>query len=399
MKYFQEKLDFSRLWSEVYRIAERKLVWRAASISAYDSRSYRGGLLRILIPGNMGYVGPAVVRRLRARYPNAEIIGFDMGYFAHCLTGVSKLPEAELSAQWFGDLRDLESGLLEGCDAVVQLAAISNDPISNAFSEVTRKINQEASLTLASMAAKAGVRKFVFASSCSVYGVADGPARREEDPPNPITPYAISKIGAEQGLCQLDTDMQITCLRFGTACGMSARLRLDLVLNDFVASALSTGRIKVLSDGTPWRPLVDTADMALAVEWAIERKEESGGRFLVVNMGSDVANYQVADLAHAVAEALPGTDVSINHAAPDDSRSYRVDFGLYKRLAPQHQPRVTLQQSVAELVAGLRAMSFRDRDFRHSRLIRLRVIEQHVAERRLDSKLRWISSKPREAVS
>jgi UDP-glucose 4-epimerase len=346
--------------------------------------------MRILITGNMGYVGPALVRRLRANDPDAEIIGFDTGYFAHCLTGVTELPEIALSAQWFGDVRDMRPEFLEGCDAVIHLAAISNDPMGTRFSETTKSINQDASLALAALAADAGVRSFVFASSCSVYGVASGEARREEDPLDPITAYSISKVGTEQGLRQLDGDMQITCLRFATACGWSDRTRLDLVLNDFVASALSIGRITVLSDGTPWRPLIDTADMALAIEWAVGRKEVDGGRFLIVNVGSDIANYQVSDLAHVVAEALPGTDISINREAPVDSRSYRVDFALYRRLAPQHQPCVTLQQSVADLVAGLRAMNFRDGDFRSSPMVRLREIERHVAERRLDSKLRWI---------
>ena len=187
--------------------------------------------MRILITGNMGYVGPAVVRRLRTSYPHAELIGYDTGFFAHCLTGASLLPEAALSAQFFGDVREIRPDLVKGCDAVVHLAAISNDPMGNSFADVTSAINQDASVDLARMAAAAGVKAFVFASSCSVYGVADGPPRREEDPLNPITAYARSKIGTEVGLQQIAGDITITCLRFATACGMSDRLRLDLVLN------------------------------------------------------------------------------------------------------------------------------------------------------------------------
>src|SRR5262249_43047785 len=163
---------------------------------------------------------------------------------------------------------------------------------------------------------------FVFASSCSVYGIADERARRENDPLGPVTAYAKSKVGAEQDLAALDTRMTVTCLRFATACGMSDRLRLDLVLNDFVACALARGEITVLSDGSPWRPLIDVADMARAIDWAIQRRPEEGGRYLVVNTGSNDRNYQVRDLAHAVAKALAGTTVSINSKAPVDSRSY-----------------------------------------------------------------------------
>lgn len=355
--------------------------------------------MKILITGNMGYVGPAVVRQLRASYPEAELIGFDAGFFAHCLTAAPRLPETLLSRQIFGDVRDIGVDLLSGVDAVVHLAAISNDPMGNSFAHVTRAINQDASLGLAKAAAEAGVRSFVFASSCSVYGVADGPARREGDPLNPITAYAVSKIGTEEGLRTIGGEMVVTCLRFATACGMSDRLRLDLVLNDFVAGALTSGRITVLSDGTPWRPLIDTADMARAIDWAIARPAAQGGQCLTVNAGTDAANYQVADLAAAVADALPGTVVSINHAAPADSRSYRVDFGLYAQLAPRHQPIVTLRQSISELIDGLRAMAFADADFRNSQLIRLRVIERHMMAGRLSPQLRWgDNAELREAV-
>src|SRR5262249_19781664 len=156
---------------------------------------------------------------------------------------------------------------------------------------------------------------------------------------NPLTAYARSKIATEASLRQLDlAGMTTTSLRFATACGMSDRVRLDLVLNDFVACALTSGEISVLSDGTPWRPLINVRDMARAIEWAISRKAETGGQFLALNVGSDCWNYQVKDLAYAVADSVPGTKVSINTAAPPDGRSYKVDFGLFGELAPKHQP-------------------------------------------------------------
>jgi nucleoside-diphosphate-sugar epimerase len=254
---------------------------------------------------------------------------------------------------------------------------------------VTMEINQDSSISLARRAAQAGVRNYVFASSCSVYGVASGGPRKESDPLNPMTAYARSKIGTERELAAFDGDMAVTCLRFATACGMSDRLRLDLVLNDFVACALSQHRITVLSDGTPWRPLIDVEDMARAIDWAITRSADNGGRYLAVNVGSDDRNYQVRDLAHAVAESVGDTEVSINLDAPADSRSYQVDFARFASLAPAHQPQVTLARSIANLTEGLRRMGFSDAQFRSSNLIRLNVLQDHIAHKRLNANFQW----------
>jgi nucleoside-diphosphate-sugar epimerase len=346
-------------------------------------------MMKILITGNMGYVGPVVAAHLRARFPEAELIGYDLGLFAHCLTTTAGLPETVLDAQHFGDVRDLPAGLLQGADAVVHLAAISNDPMGNRFEEPTLQINAESSLRLAALAKDAGVRAFVFASSCSVYGFAEGGARREQDPLNPLTAYARSKIATEEGLRASNTgEMVVTCLRFATACGMSPRLRLDLVLNDFVAGAIATGEISVLSDGTPWRPLIEVRDMARAIEWAILREAPQGGRVLSVNAGSDGWNHQVRDLAQAVAAEVPGTRVSIATDAPPDRRSYRVDFSLFRRLAPNHQPQIGLAEAVRDLRAGLTAVGFADADFRQGPQIRLKVLDGLLASGRLDRSLR-----------
>lgn len=355
--------------------------------------------MRVLITGNMGYVGPAVVRHFRETFPAATIDGFDNGYFAHCLTGAVQLPERKLDRQFYGDVRDLDESALKGYDVVVHLAAVSNDPMGSRFAAVTRAINQDTSARIGRAASAAGVGHFVFASSCSVYGVAEGGPRREGDPLNPVTDYAASKIGTERELEAIGGDMTVTCLRFATACGMSDRLRLDLVLNDFVAGALATGQITVLSDGTPWRPLIDTADMARAIEWGATRSVDTGGRFLVVNAGIDSANYQVRDLANAVAAALPGTSVSINTEAPADSRSYQVDFGMFATLAPRHLPQVTLARSIEHLIAGMRRMGFSDPDFRASPLIRLRVLQDHIASGRLSEALSWLTPSDTAAIA
>ncbi|WP_234240276.1 NAD-dependent epimerase/dehydratase family protein [Billgrantia desiderata] len=346
-------------------------------------------MMKILVIGNMGYVGPAVVRELSLKHPDAVLHGYDNAYFAHCLTGADSFPERYLARQYLGDVRHLPEGMLEGYTAVVQLAAISNDPMGSRFAEVTREVNQEASIRIARQAAREGVRQFVFASSCSVYGVASGEPRKETDPLSPMTAYAMSKIGTEEALADLPGDMVITNLRFATACGMSARLRLDLVLNDFVACALSQRKITVLSDGTPWRPLIDVADMARAIDWAVQREADNGGRVLSVNAGSNQRNHQVRDLAEAVAQAIPGTTVSINEKAAVDSRSYRVDFSHFERLAPGHQPQMTLRDSIHGLIVGLAKMNFVDANFRNSSLIRLRVLQDHVDQGRVTESLEW----------
>ncbi len=350
--------------------------------------------MQILITGNMGYVGPVLVRHLRARYPDAVLIGYDSGLFAHCLTACDALPETLLDRQIFGDIRDIDAEMLAGCDAVVHLAAISNDPMGDRFAAPTDQVNYRASLRLAELARNEGVFNFVFASSCSVYGAASPGARTEADGVNPISAYARSKIATEQGLRQMfRAGMTVTCLRFATACGMSDRLRLDLVVNDFVACALATGEITVLSDGTPWRPLIDVTDMSRAIEWAATRPSSRGGDMLVVNVGADDWNFQVRDLAAAVAAQVPGTTLSINRDAPPDRRSYRVDFSLFRSLAPEYVPVATLAGTIGRLRDGLTAMGFSDRRFREGRYIRLQVLGEHAAAGRIDADMGMVRCK------
>lgn len=355
-------------------------------------------LNKVLITGNLGYIGSAVVRSLREAYPQATLVGADTGYFAHQTTvdpSIRADPTGRPDEQLLVDMRDLPSELLQGVDAIVHLAAVSNDPMGKAFEKVTRDVNYGATLDLARRAAESGVASFVFASSCSMYGTADDRPRTEDSELKPITAYARSKVQAERDLRELAGDgMRVTSLRFATACGMSDRLRLDLVLNDFVASALVTGTIVVLSDGKPWRPLIHVEDMARAIQWAVARE---GDEFVAVNTGSDHWNYQIRDLAHAVSEVLPETEVSINTNAEPDKRSYAVDFGLFRQLAPDHQPRVDLETAVRDLADGLRTMGFDDPDFRQSDLMRLRALTGLRESGRLDADLRWVGGGPAPA--
>ena len=349
-----------------------------------------GGSMKLLITGNLGYVGPSVVKRLRMSHPQATLIGYDIGYFASQLTNEDLIPECYLDQQYFADVRNFPDSILKDVDAIVYLAAISNDPMGNKYEAVTLDINYRSTLALATKAKEAGVNALVFASSCSTYGFAESEAMTENSPLNPLTAYAKSKVYTEKGLQDLATDQfRITCLRFSTACGMSERLRLDLVLNDFVASAVASRKITILSDGTPWRPLIHVKDMARAIDWAIERPLSANGPFLVVNVGMNEWNYQVKDLAEAVARIIPGTEVSINKNAQPDKRSYRVNFDLFRALAPKHQPLYDLDMTIKELKEGLEAISFKEKEFRNTNFMRLKIIDSLREQGYLDEHLKW----------
>ncbi|MCA9500313.1 MAG: SDR family oxidoreductase [Nitrospirales bacterium] len=347
--------------------------------------------MNILITGNLGYVGPAVIQRLRESFSGATLIGLDMGFFANCLTVPGMVSRRQVDIQYFADVRNPPDEVLQDVDAIVYLAAISNDPMGALFEDVTANVNHHAAYDLAVKAKTRGVKSFVFASSCSVYGFAEG-ARDEDSPLNPLTAYAKSKLGAEQDLSRLaDERFIVTCLRFATACGMSERLRLDLVLNDFVASALVNGEIVILSDGTPWRPLIHIKDMAKAIEWGIRRPRRNGGEALSINVGSNQWNYQVRKLAEAVAQVIPGTTISINEGAQPDRRSYQVSFDRFVKLAPEFQPSIDLETAIVELKDGMKAISFNDKDFRHSQLIRLNLLKQLKAAQLVTENLDWVT--------
>lgn len=348
--------------------------------------------MKVLITGNMGYVGPSVIDQLKRSFPDITLIGFDSGYFAHCLTGPRRFPEIGLANQYFGDMRKFPKEILAGIDAIVHLAAISNDPMGNRFEDVTLDINYRASVALAKSAKAAGVKSFVFASSCSVYGISDGDGLRSEASElSPLTAYAKSKILTENELKALaDNNFNVSCLRFATACGASDRLRLDLVLNDFVASAVSKKEITILSDGTPWRPLINVKDMARAIEWGVVRKIDNGGAFIAVNVGRSDWNVQVKELADAVAEQVGDVAVSVNPNAAPDKRSYRVDFSLFKSLAPNHQPLLGLRETIAGLKEQVENLNTDISSFRDSDFMRLKVLTGLQSRRLLSEKLEWI---------
>jgi len=327
-----------------------------------------------------------VAKHFRNLYHNAYLAGYDIGFFIQNYTPNGIVGDTLLDKQYFGDVRNLDTTILGGFDAVIYLAAISNDPMGNAFEQPTLDINFKSAIAVAEKAKQERVKHFVFASSCSVYGFADIAPRTESSEVNPLTAYAKSKVNAEQALRPLaDQNFRVTCLRFATACGYSDRLRLDLVLNDFVASAIANKKITILSDGTPWRPLIHVKDMARAIDWAIQRKE--GGNFLVINTGSNQWNYQVKELAEAVQKLFNDVEVSINTNAQPDKRSYKVSFDLFEQLAPEHQPQISLNSAVEDLKNGLLSMNFSDADFRQSSLMRLKMIQQLMDNGIVDNNL------------
>lgn len=347
--------------------------------------------MRIVVTGCSGYVGPFVTRALRSSTSRAELIGIDAGFFAAQHEGEGPSPMVDMDEVHFVDVRDVKSHHFRGVTSVIHLAALSNDPMGDRYAELTHEVNQVQTIRIAEIARNEGVRFFTFASSASVYGAGSSVPRTESSELAPQTAYARSKVDSELGLQQLaNRDFLVTCLRFATACGWSPRIRLDLVLNDFVAAAITTGVITVLSDGTPWRPLIHVRDMARAIEWSVSAEREVLDPYLLTNVGREDWNYQVRDLAEAVAKTIGGIQVHINREAQADARSYRVDFERWRGLAPNHQPVETLEGTIRELADHLRQLRDLDAGFRGSPRVRLHQLQQLRDHGYLDENLRWI---------
>lgn len=343
--------------------------------------------MRVIVTGHQGYVGPVFARHVAEREQGWRLTGIDIGFFADQMTGPD--PARYFAREIRADVRALPDDVLRGADAVVYLAAVSNDPMGVEFETATMQINADAAVTLAERCRSLGIRRFVFASSCSIYGAAGEAARTENDKVSPLTAYARSKVEAERRLCPLAGEtLSITCLRFATACGASPRLRLDLVLNDFVASAVQNARIEVLSDGSPWRPLIHVEDMARAIEWALTR---GGAPLLNVNVGSQQWTWQIGSLAREVGSVLGDIEVSINRAAQPDSRSYRVDFSLFRCLAPDHQPQKDFGAAVRELRDMIDRIDFGGQPFRKSQHLRLNALRELKLAGELSPELRRVA--------
>ncbi|HUG86474.1 MAG TPA: SDR family oxidoreductase [Euzebya sp.] len=340
--------------------------------------------MHILLTGHLGYIGAVMAPFLSAA--GHDVTGLDTGYFADCVMG----PPPEAIPELRMDLRDVSPADLEGFDAVIHLAALSNDPVGDLEPEQTYDINHRASIHLARCAKQAGVGRFLYSSSCSIYGKAGSSSALDETAPfAPVTPYAESKVRVERELFALaDDDFVCVSLRNATAYGWSPLLRTDIVLNDLVAWAVLTGEIKVQSDGTPWRPIVHIEDISRAFLAALEAPA-AVVQAQAYNVGRDKENYQVADIAAIVGETVPEATVTITGEAGSDPRSYQVDFSKITRDLPAFQPQWTAHQGAAQLAEAYRSMGLTMETFQQ-RYKRLPVLRAHRASGLLDDRLRWI---------
>ena len=347
--------------------------------------------MKLLVTGNLGYIGSELGKQIKGHFLNAELVGCDLGLFKQCLTANSRAGDTFYDIQYYMDVRDITKDFIKGYDAVVCLAAVSNDPISKDFEKATHSINLQSSFQLAQLCVDEGVSKFVFASSCSMYGSGGSKAKIESDKTDPLTAYAKSKIGFENKIKETihSQNTDFIFLRFSTACGISDRLRLDLVLNDFVAGAVKYKKIKILSDGSPLRPLIDVKDMCQAIIWAIKKPKEKKSR-LSINIGSNKLNYSVLELAHKVKEHIPDTDIIINDNAQPDKRSYKVDFSLYKRIGGDYYPKMTIDKTIDELINQIKSIDLPPEDFSNSKFIRLNHLRSLLKSKCINKELRWI---------
>jgi nucleoside-diphosphate-sugar epimerase len=337
----------------------------------------------VLITGHKGYIGSVMTPLFEAA--GHQVVGLDTGYFNECSLSDDGTPVSELKQ----DIRELEARDLAGFDAVVHLAALSNDPIGNLNGDWTASINRDASIHLAELARAARVERFLFSSSCIMYGMTEAAVVTEESQLDPRTEYARSKVASERGIAALATDrFSPVFLRNGTVYGLSPRMRLDTVLNDFVAQAFLYGKVVVTSDGSPWRPVIHVQDVARSFLHVLDGPVGLIHN-AVFNNGADHLNYQISELANIVAQAVPGATVEIHAAAGADQRTYKASFSKIRETFPDFSFRWDAGAGAKQLYDAYREVGLSLEDYEGKRFNRLRWLKYLIDVKRLDDSLRW----------
>jgi nucleoside-diphosphate-sugar epimerase len=338
--------------------------------------------MRVLVTGHNGYIGTVMVPLLLAE--GFEVVGMDSDLFERCTFG-GPVPDVPTLRK---DIRDVDPSDLEGIDAVIHLAGLSNDPLGNLNPELTYDINHHASLRLARAAKQVGIERFLFYSYCSTYGSAGDKVLNEEADFNPVTPYGHSKVLVEQDLAKLaDDNFSPTYLRNATAYGVSPRLRFDLVLNNLVAWAITTGRIFIKSDGTPWRPIVHIEDISRAFV-AVLRAPRALVHNEAFNVGRSDENYQIRDLADIVKEIVPNCEIEYAPDGAPDKRCYRVDFSKISRVLPEFKPQWTARLGARHLFETYQNVGLKLEDFEGARYKRIDHLQLLMSNGVIDGTLR-----------
>jgi nucleoside-diphosphate-sugar epimerase len=339
--------------------------------------------LRIMVTGHLGYIGSVMVPMLRAL--GHEVVGLDNGLFEECKFG--RAPVSILNIR--KDIRDVDVSALKGFDAVIHLAALSNDPLSDLNPENTYVINYRASVRLAKLAKEIGARRFLFSSTCSVYGEASSEMLTEESKTNPITAYADSKLLAEKEISTLaDPDFSPTFLRSATAYGVSHKMRFDLVLNNLVAWAYTSGVVLLKSDGLAWRPVVHIEDISKAFIAVLDAQEELVHN-QIFNVGTLKENYQIRELSEIVRDTVPGSRVEFQKGSGPDKRSYQVDFSKIERMLPQFKPTWNARSGAKQLYDAYKRIGLVGEEFESPKYRRVDHLKELIKSNRLDASLRW----------